>query len=119
MIESTPIIMTFFEWHFALASLSKSPNFATFLHHSTEVRDKSKDLQAKQFELSWLLGLLCLQNKTGQLRTQRRPYRNFGSGPRDIHPGLRIFCLLRYFFTVKSVHGQNFLVPSARIHHQS
>ncbi len=120
MMESTLGIMTFFEWAFALASLSEGLGFSTFLHISTEVQGKSEDLQAKQFELSWLLGLLCLQNKTGQARTQRRPCRSFGSGPRDRHPGPRIFSLLLgYFFTVKSFHGQNVLAPSARTHHQS
>jgi hypothetical protein len=82
MIESTLGIMTFFEWAFALASLSEGLGFSTFLHNSTEVQGKSEDLQAKQFELSWLSGLLCLKNITKQARTQRRPYRSFGSGPR-------------------------------------
>ena len=120
MIDTTPRIMTFFEWHFALASLSKGPNFAAFLHHGPKAQSRSKDLQAKQFELSWLLGLLCLQNKTGQARTQRRPCRSFGNGPRDRHPGPRIFSLLLgYLFAVKSVYGQNVLIPSAQYHHQS
>ena len=120
MTETTSRIMTFLEWHFALASLSKGPGFETFLHHSTEVRGKSEDLQAKQFEFSWLSGLLCLQNITEQARSQRRHYRSFGNGPREGHPGSRIFSLLLgYLFAVKSVYGQNVLIPSAQFHHQS
>jgi hypothetical protein len=104
MVESTLGIMTFFEWAFALASLSEGLGFSTFLHNSTEVQGKSEDLQAKQFEFSWLLGLLCFQNNTGHVRTQGRPYRSFGSGLRDGHPGSRISSLLLgYFFAVKSV----------------
>jgi hypothetical protein len=120
MVESTLGIMTFFEWAFALASLSKGPNFAACLHHGTKGRRRSKDVQAKRFEFLLLLGLLCFQNNTGQVRTQGRPYRSFGTGPQDRHPIPRISSLLLgYFFAVKSVHGQNVLFPSAQFHHQS
>ncbi len=42
MIESTLGIMTFFEWAFALASLSRGSNFAGFLHQSTEAQGRRK-----------------------------------------------------------------------------
>jgi hypothetical protein len=61
MVESTLGIMTFFEWHFALTSFSKGPNFATILHHGTEARSRSKELQPKQFGFLWLLGV-CRDN---------------------------------------------------------
>ena len=101
MVESTLGIMTFFEWHFALTSLSKGAGLATFLRHGTEARSRSKDLQAKQSEFLWSLGLLCLQNKSGRLRTQGRLHLSFGSGPRDGPLGCRISrLLLRYLFTL-------------------
>jgi hypothetical protein len=104
MTESTLGIMTFFEWAFALASFPKGLSFTKFLHHGTETRSRSKDLQAKKFEFLWLL-LLCFQNKTGKVHTQGRPYQNLGSGPRDGHPGPRIFSLLLgYFLTVEPFH---------------
>lgn len=71
MADSTLGIMTFFKWAFALASFSKDPGFTKFLHHGTETRSRSKDLQAKRFEFLWLLLLLCFQNKTGQVHTHR------------------------------------------------
>ncbi len=49
MVETTLGIMTFFEWAFALASLSKGPNFAGFLHQGTEAQGRIKAPQAKQF----------------------------------------------------------------------
>lgn len=101
MIEATLGIMTFFEWAFALASLSKDPDFTKFLPHSAETRIMSKDLRAQQFKFSWLVGLLLLQNKIGQVRSQERLYRSFGSSQRHVHPGPRISCfLLGYFFAV-------------------
>ncbi len=102
MVETTLGIMTFFEYAFALASFSRVPGFPEFLHQGTEVQGRVKDLQAKQFKFLCLLMLLCFHNKTGQVRSPGRVYRNFGSGPRERHPGPRIFSLLLgYFLTVK------------------
>lgn len=76
MIETTLGIMTFFEWAFALASLSKGPNFAGFLHQGTDAQGRIKAPQAKQFEILWLLMLLCFRNKTGRVSSPSRGYRN-------------------------------------------